>query len=130
MLSEISTRRIFRCANIRHSRTPLQSRNRTIFEKRLSCLYETRKSTSAISNPRVAAAAMARLQIGWNCRRATRLVARLQSVVTSAVKAPVVAAIEYNYERDGEIVVPAGAKALEPCNRRTDRKCGHPLQFH
>ena len=42
----------------------------------------------------------------------TRLVARLQSVVTSAVKAPVVAAIEYNYERDGEIVVPAGAKAL------------------
>jgi hypothetical protein len=42
----------------------------------------------------------------------TRLVARLQSVVTSAVKAPVVAAIEYNYERDGEIVVPAGTKAL------------------
>lgn len=42
----------------------------------------------------------------------TRLVARLQSVVTSALKAPVVASIEYNYERDGEIVVPAGAKAL------------------
>jgi len=42
----------------------------------------------------------------------TRLVARLQSVVTSAVKMPIVAAIEYNYERDGEIVVPAGAKAL------------------
>lgn len=42
----------------------------------------------------------------------TRLVARLQSVVTSAVKAPVVAAIEYNYEKDGEIVVPAGATAI------------------
>jgi len=42
----------------------------------------------------------------------TKLVARLESVVTSAVKEPVVAAIEYNYERDGEIVVPAGAKAL------------------
>jgi hypothetical protein len=42
----------------------------------------------------------------------TRLVARLQSVVTSAMKTPVVAVIEYNYERDGEIVVPAGAKAL------------------
>jgi hypothetical protein len=42
----------------------------------------------------------------------TRLVARLQSVVTSAVKAPVVAAIEYNYEQDGEIVVPAGATAI------------------
>lgn len=42
----------------------------------------------------------------------TRLVARLESAVTSAIQAPVVAAIEYNYERDGEIVVPAGAKAL------------------
>lgn len=42
----------------------------------------------------------------------TRLVARLQSVVNSAIKTPVVAAIEYNYEKDGQIVVPAGAKAL------------------
>lgn len=42
----------------------------------------------------------------------TRLVARLESAVTSAIQAPVVAAIEYNYERDGEIVVPAGAAAL------------------
>jgi hypothetical protein len=42
----------------------------------------------------------------------TRLVARLQSAVSSAVKAPVVAAIEYNYERDGQIVVPAGTKVL------------------
>jgi hypothetical protein len=42
----------------------------------------------------------------------TRLAARLESVVNSAVKTPVVAAIEYNYERDGQIVVPAGAKAL------------------
>ncbi|HXR17330.1 MAG TPA: hypothetical protein VN777_14145 [Terriglobales bacterium] len=42
----------------------------------------------------------------------TKLIARLESLVTSAVKEPVVAAIEYNYERDGEIVVPAGAKAL------------------
>jgi hypothetical protein len=42
----------------------------------------------------------------------TKLVARLQSIVSSAVKTPVVAAIEYNYERDGEIVVPAGTRAL------------------
>jgi hypothetical protein len=42
----------------------------------------------------------------------TRLVARLQSVVNSAIKTPVVAAIEYNYEKDGQIIVPAGAKAL------------------
>jgi hypothetical protein len=50
----------------------------------------------------------------------TRLVARLESPVSSAVEAPAVAVIEYNYERDGEIVVPAGARALgklEQANR-------------
>lgn len=41
----------------------------------------------------------------------TKLVARLQHTVSSAAKVPVVAVIEYNYERNGEIVVPAGAKA-------------------
>jgi hypothetical protein len=42
----------------------------------------------------------------------TRLVARLQSPASTAAAAPVVAAIEYNYERDGEIVIPAGSKAM------------------
>ena len=42
----------------------------------------------------------------------TRLVARLESPASTAVAAPVVAAIEYNYEQDGEIIVPAGSKAL------------------
>ena len=42
----------------------------------------------------------------------TRLVARLESPASTAVAAPVIAAIEYNYEQDGEIVVPAGSKAL------------------
>jgi len=42
----------------------------------------------------------------------TRMISRLQSAVSSAVRTPVVAAIEYNYERDGEIVVPAGTKAV------------------
>ncbi len=42
----------------------------------------------------------------------SRLVARLQTAVSSAVKTPVIAAIEYNYERDGEIVIPAGTKAI------------------
>jgi len=42
----------------------------------------------------------------------TRLVARLETPVSTAVKAPVVAAIEYNYEHDGEIVIPAGSKAF------------------
>lgn len=42
----------------------------------------------------------------------SRLVARLQTTVSSAVKTPVIAVIEYNYERDGEIVIPAGTKAI------------------
>jgi type IV secretory pathway VirB10-like protein len=42
----------------------------------------------------------------------TRLVARLQAPVSSAVTAPVVAVVEYNYEHDGQIVLPAGAKVF------------------
>ena len=42
----------------------------------------------------------------------TRLVARLQTPVSSAVSAPVVAVVEYNYERNGQIVLPAGAKVF------------------
>jgi hypothetical protein len=41
----------------------------------------------------------------------TRLRARLESAVSTAVRTPVMAVIEYNYENEGEIVVPAGAKA-------------------
>ena len=43
----------------------------------------------------------------------TRLVARLESPVSTALKnTPAVAAIEYNYSRAGEIVIPAGSKAF------------------
>ncbi len=42
----------------------------------------------------------------------TRLVARLEAAATTAVKLPVVGSIEYNYERDGIIVVPAGTKVV------------------
>lgn len=42
----------------------------------------------------------------------TRLVARLLAPISTAVSAPVVAAIEYNYERDDEILVPAGSRAI------------------
>jgi hypothetical protein len=51
----------------------------------------------------------------------TRLVARLQTPVSTAVKAPVVAAIEYNYERDGELVIPAGSKAFGELDQANDR---------
>lgn len=42
----------------------------------------------------------------------TRLRARLESAASTAVRAPVLAVIEYNYEQGGEIVVPAGARAI------------------
>lgn len=59
----------------------------------------------------------------------TRLVARLQVPVSSAVKAPVVAAIEYNYERDGEIVIPAGSKAFGELTQVNEQ--GYVgIQFH
>ena len=41
-----------------------------------------------------------------------RLSAHLASVLTTAVDDPVIAVIEYSYERDGEIIVPAGTKAV------------------
>lgn len=41
-----------------------------------------------------------------------RLMARLQTAITTAVRTPVVALVEYNYEKDGAIVVPAGSKVL------------------
>ena len=40
------------------------------------------------------------------------MLARLDAAATTAVKAPVVASVEYNYERDGIFVVPAGANVI------------------
>lgn len=42
----------------------------------------------------------------------TRLRARLEAAVSSAVRAPVVAVVEYDYQQNGKVVVPAGAKLL------------------
>lgn len=42
----------------------------------------------------------------------TRLVARLEAPVSSAASAPVIAVVEYNYERNGEIVLPAGSRVF------------------
>ena len=58
----------------------------------------------------------------------TRLVARMESAVSTAVKEPAVAVIEYNYERDGEIVVPAGAKAIGQL-RQADRSGYADIRF-
>ena len=52
------------------------------------------------------------LDLGVGLPPGTRLRAHLESAVSTAVKTPVVAVIEYNYERDGEMLIPAGAKLI------------------
>jgi len=51
-------------------------------------------------------------EMGLGLATGTRLRARLESAASTAVRAPVLAVIEYNYEQNGEIIVPAGAKAV------------------
>ena len=67
-------------------------------------------------------------QLGLGLGTGTRLRARLESAASTAVRAPVLAVVEYNYERDGEIIVPAGAKAVG--HIRTATRSGYvDLQF-
>jgi hypothetical protein len=58
----------------------------------------------------------------------TRLRARLDSAASTAVRDPVLAVIEYNYEQGGEIIVPAGAKAVGHI-REANRSGYVDLQF-
>jgi Bacterial conjugation TrbI-like protein len=51
-------------------------------------------------------------EIGLGLSTGTRLRARLESAASTAVRAPLLAVVAYTYERDGQIVVPAGAKAV------------------
>jgi hypothetical protein len=58
----------------------------------------------------------------------TRLRARLESAVSTAVRTPVLAVIEYNYERGGEILVAAGTKAVGHV-QQADRSGYMTIQF-
>jgi hypothetical protein len=58
----------------------------------------------------------------------TRLRARLESSASTAVRTPVMAVIDYNYERDGEIIIPAGAKAVGQI-QEADRSGYMRIQF-
>lgn len=51
-------------------------------------------------------------EIGLGLSTGTRLRARLESAASTAVRAPILAVIDYTYEREGQIIVPAGAKAV------------------
>jgi len=67
-------------------------------------------------------------ELGLGLATGTRLRARLESAASTAVRTPVLAVIEYNYERDGEIIVPAGAKAVGHI-RNGDRSGYVDMQF-
>jgi len=67
-------------------------------------------------------------ELGLGLATGTRLRARLESAASTAVRTPVMAVIEYNYERDGEIIVPAGAKAVGHI-RNGDRSGYVDIQF-
>jgi hypothetical protein len=75
-----------------------------------SLVFVRNNSASAVSSKSQDTA----MPIDWGIGLApgTRLRARLESAVSTAVRTPVVAVIEYNYEQNGEIVIPAGAKAF------------------
>jgi hypothetical protein len=67
-------------------------------------------------------------ELGLGLVTGTRFRARLESAASTAVRTPVLAVIEYNYERDGEIIVPAGAKAAGHI-RNGDRSGYVDIQF-
>lgn len=74
-------------------------------------LVFVKNSTSSSGNQKPPDIAPA-IDIGIGLAPGTRLRARLESAVNTAIRTPVVAVIEYNYEQNGEIVIPAGAKAF------------------
>jgi hypothetical protein len=67
---------------------------------------------SAQASPARTQESAAVLDLGIGLPPGTRLRARLESTVNTAVQTPVVAVVEYNYEQNGEIIVPAGAKVF------------------
>jgi hypothetical protein len=74
-------------------------------------LVFVRSNTAPAATPRQQDSSN-KIELGIGLAPGTRLRARLESTASTAVQTPVLAVIEYNYEHNGEIVVPAGAKAV------------------
>ena len=90
-----------------------------------SLIYVRKASTSPAGFQSINEAAP---PLGLGLATGTRLRARLESAASTAVRAPVLAVIEYNYEQGGEIIVPAGAKAVGHI-REANRSGYVDLQF-
>jgi hypothetical protein len=91
--------------------TDLGKAEREAMEKS-SLIYVRNASTSGVDSDARERMSIGTPEIGLGLSTGTRLRARLESAASTAVRAPVLAVIEYTYERDGEIVVAAGAKAV------------------
>jgi hypothetical protein len=90
-----------------------------------SLMYVSKISSRSTGPP---TANEATAELGLGLATGTRLRARLDSAASTAVRAPVLAVIEYNYEQGGEIIVPAGAKAVGHI-REANRSGYVDLQF-
>jgi len=77
-----------------------------------SFVYVRSLPRSQSNSQNIAISGNSQPEIGLGLATGTRLRARLESAASTAVRTPVLAVIEYNYEHDGEIIVPAGAKAV------------------
>lgn len=62
--------------------------------------------------PRAVPAADAKAPVNLGLAPGYHVAARLETMATTAVHAPVTAIIEYNYERDGQVLIPAGSRAV------------------
>jgi len=76
---------------------------------------EVTKTRFVFSRKSVPAAADATQYLGpaitnFGLEPGFHVAARLEASATTSVAAPVTAVIEYNYERNGEIVLPAGSR--------------------
>ncbi len=82
---------------------------REALEKPSLVFVRTNKASNTVPKPQDSSPA---IDLGIGMPPGTRLRARLESTASTAVQTPVVAVVEYNYEQNGEIVVPAGAKVF------------------
>jgi hypothetical protein len=105
-------------ANHEKPRAPVESESGDL--KKPSLVFvRSAESTRVNGGPRPVSAEFEADPLITELPPETRLVARLESAVNSAISTPVVAGIEYNYEKDGEIIVPAGTRAIGTLQQAT-----------
>lgn len=85
--------------------------------------------SGATSGAQIVSAPVLERRTGGLLPQGTALIARLQHSVSSAAKVPVTAVVEYNYEDDGQLIVPAGTKAYGDLSQATPQGWVS-LKFH